>query len=227
MHDSFYRLLLAGVLISCPACATKPNDKLLPYRDRVIFKDPTPQPVPSNGAIYQEQNHRALFSDLKAMRQGDLITVILDEQTNAAKNASTNASRSTGIDIAAPNIFNGGATFNGNPASVGISSGSDFSGGGDSTQSNSLFGNITARVTYIEPNGNLHIRGEKQLTLNSGLEIIQVSGVVRPADLTPDNTILSTLIADANIVYSGEGLIADNNRAGWLTRFFTSRFWPF
>lgn len=225
--NNLYRLSLVGVLLSCSACATKPADKLLPYRDRVIFKSLEPTTAPPNGAIYQEQNHRALFEDLRARRPGDLITVILEEQTNAAKNASTNASRSSDVDIAAPQILDSGATFNGSPAAVGLSSSNGFSGSGDSTQSNSLFGNITARVTYIEPNGNLHVHGEKQLTLNSGLEIIQVSGVVRPADLTPDNTVLSTLIADANIVYSGKGLIADNNRAGWLTRFFASRLWPF
>jgi flagellar L-ring protein precursor FlgH len=168
-----------------------------------------------------------LFEDLKAKRRGDLITVILDERTNAAKNASTSASRSTGVDVAAPQVLGRTATVNGNPASLGLSSSSDFSGSGDSSQSNSLFGNITARVTQVEPNGNLHIQGEKQLTLNSGLEIISVTGVVRPTDLTPQNTILSTLIADADIVYSGRGMIADNNRAGWLTRVFTSKFWPF
>ncbi len=216
-------LTIGVALINCSACAPK-----------IVYESPLPERVPvkqelppANGAIYQESNHSFLFEDLKARRQGDLITVILDERTNAAKNASTSASRSTGVDIAAPQILGKTATLNGNPASVGLSSGSDFSGSGDSSQSNSLFGNVTARVTYVEPNGNLHIEGEKKLTLNSGLEIISVSGVVRPTDLTPDNTILSTLIAEADIVYSGKGMIADNNRGGWLARLFTSRYWPF
>lgn len=216
-------IIVAAVVMNCAACAPT-----------IVYENPLPERVesqhespPANGAIYQEGSHRLLFEDLKAKRQGDLITVILDERTNAAKNASTSASRSTGVDISAPQLLGKTATLNGNPAGIGLTSGSDFSGSGDSSQSNSLFGNITARVVYVEPNGNLHIKGEKQLTLNSGLEIISVKGVVRPTDLTPDNTILSTLIAEADIVYSGKGLIADNNRAGWLTRVFTSVFWPF
>ena len=219
----YRRLVFIAFVITCSACAPT-----IVYRDAL----PTPviaAPVTSlpNGAIYQPHNNRLLFEDLKARRRGDLITVILDETTVAAKNASTRASRGTSIDISAPNVLGNTATLNGNPAAIGLESGSDFSGSGDSSQSNSLFGNITATVIDITPNGNLVIEGAKKLTLNSGNEIIKVSGIVRPTDLTPQNTIVSTLIANGNIEYSGRGMIADSNKSGWITRLLTSPFWPF
>ncbi len=221
--SSYRNIYLVALIIMCSACAQKP-----------VYVDPPPVPVipepikpRPNGAIYQQHNSRLLFEDLKARRPGDLITVILDESTVAAKNASTRASRATAIDLPAPTVLGKLATLNGNPASSNLESGTDFSGSGDSSQSNSLFGNITATVIDITPNGNLVIKGEKKLTLNSGNEIIRVSGVVRPTDLSPQNTIVSTLIANGNIEYSGIGMIADHNKSGWVTRIVTSRFWPF
>lgn len=216
-------LYLVPLVIICSGCAPT-----------IVYREALPKPVMAtpvvsvpNGAIYKANTSKLLFEDLKARRRGDLITVILDETTVAAKNASTRASRGTSIDISAPTVLGRTATRNGNPASIGLESGSDFSGSGDSSQSNSLFGNITATVIDITPNGNLVIEGEKKLTLNSGNEIIKVSGIVRPTDLTPQNTIVSTLIANGNIEYSGRGMIADSNKSGWITRFVNSPFWPF
>ena len=184
-------------------------------------------PPLQNGSIYQAHNSRLLFDDLKARRPGDLITVILDENTVAAKSASTRSSKDTSIDIPVPTILGTTLSNNNRPLSTTLEGSNSFSGAGDSNQSNSLNGNITVTVVQITDTGNLIIKGEKLLTLNSGHEVISISGVVRPTDVTPDNTVISTLIADANIVYSGRGLIADNNRAGWLTRAVNSKFWPF
>ena len=98
---------------------------------------------------------------------------------------------------------------------------------GDSSQSNSLSGNITVTVAAVHPNGNMLVRGEKLLTLNQGAEVVRISGLVRPVDVTPQNTVLSTQIADAQITYSGTGAIAQSNQQGWLARFFNSPYWPF
>ncbi|HSG61723.1 MAG TPA: flagellar basal body L-ring protein FlgH, partial [Pseudomonadales bacterium] len=103
----------------------------------------------------------------------------------------------------------------------------DFTGSADSDMSNSLSGNISVTVSDVLPNGVLVIRGEKWLTLNRGEEFIRIRGLVRAEDIAADNTISSTLIADARITYSGTGELADTNRQGWLTRFFNSVVWPF
>ena len=93
--------------------------------------------------------------------------------------------------------------------------------------SNSLNGNITVTVHQVLPNGVLIVRGEKWLTLNQGDEYIQVSGMVRPQDIGPDNTVESTKLADARISYSGTGAVHDTNVMGWLSRFFVSALMPF
>jgi flagellar L-ring protein precursor FlgH len=108
-----------------------------------------------------------------------------------------------------------------------LSASNDYSGKADSKQSNSLNGSITVTVADVLPNGNLVIRGEKRLNLNQGNEYIKISGMVRPVDIATDNSVLSTKIADATIVYSGDGANADSNKVGWLGRFFMSAAFPF
>jgi flagellar L-ring protein precursor FlgH len=82
-------------------------------------------------------------------------------------------------------------------------------------------------VSDVLPNGLLEVRGEKWMTLNRGEEFIRIRGYVRPEDVLPDNTISSTKVADVRIAYSGSGELAQSNRQGWLSRFFSSEFWPF
>ena len=86
---------------------------------------------------------------------------------------------------------------------------------------------MAVTVERVYANGNLAIRGQKRLTLNNGGEHVRVSGIVRSIDVGPDNTVRSSELADARIVYAGDGLVADASRAGWLTRILGSALWPF
>ena len=88
-------------------------------------------------------------------------------------------------------------------------------------------GTISVTVASVYPNGNLFVQGQKRMFLNQGDEFIKISGIVRPLDIGVNNTIPSTLLADARIVYSGEGAVSDSNKMGWLARFFNSQYWPF
>jgi len=108
-----------------------------------------------------------------------------------------------------------------------LSSNKNFSGEGESAQSNNLTGSITAMVVEVLPNGNLRIEGEKTIAINQGDEHVRVTGIVRPVDVRTDNTVSSTLVADAVISYGGNGVIADASEMGWLSRFFNSKWWPF
>ena len=101
----------------------------------------------------------------------------------------------------------------------------EFGGKGNSSQSNRLEGNITVTVAEVYPNGNLFVRGEKWLTLNQGEEFVQISGIVRPVDISADNSVPSFKVADARITYSGKGTLADANQPGLLARIFM-KFWP-
>jgi flagellar L-ring protein precursor FlgH len=219
-------LLVVTTLLLASGCATLRTDKAAEYQ-------PTPPPqqpqvVQNGGAIYQTGYDMALFQDNKARRVGDVLTIVLVEKTNASKKATTSASKETSVEINGPTVMGRPVTNGGVPLfEAGIDSTNDFSGDGASSQSNSLSGNISVTVAEVYANGNMLVRGQKRLTLNQGEEYVQVSGIVRPVDITGDNTVLSTQLADANITYSGHGAVAEANAMGWMGRFFFSALWPF
>ncbi|OGT19992.1 MAG: flagellar basal body L-ring protein [Gammaproteobacteria bacterium RBG_16_57_12] len=186
-----------------------------------------PPPV-KDGTIYREGHSAALFEDIKARRVGDIIIVKLVESTNATKSASTSTNKASSIDMADPTIFGKSITRNGNPIlNTSIGADNTFTGDADSKQSNKLTGTVAVTVTDVLANGNLMVRGEKIITLNQGAEHVRLSGIVRSTDIAPDNSIYSSQIADAQIIYGGEGVIADANSMGWLQRFLQSPWWPF
>ena len=201
---------------------------------------PTLPPVEpeSNGSIYKPGFDVRLFEDLKARRVGDILTVVLNEATEATKDAKTDVTKSNTSTITNPTILGASPEFSlpkFTPLSVtqdlnlgsSLSSDHSLAGDGSAEQSNQLTGNITVSVVEVLPNGNLIIRGEKRVTINNGVEYIQLSGIVRPVDVLPNNSVLSTQIADATINYTGEGAIAESNKGGWLARFFASPFMPY
>ena len=102
-----------------------------------------------------------------------------------------------------------------------------FSGKGEADRSNSLSGQISVTVSDILPNGVLRIRGEKWLTLSEGDEYIRISGMIRPQDITPDNTVASSKVADARISFGGRGNLNNSTKQGWADRIFMSPWWPF
>lgn len=185
------------------------------------------------GAIYHPGTAQMLFQDKKALRIGDIITIILSESTNASKNADTELKKDTSINFGAPTIFNGAdgspITFGAGTTDLGINytGANAFKAETDTKQSNQLSGTITVTVHQVYPNGNLFVKGEKWISLNQGSEFIRVSGIIRPEDISKDNQIQSNRIANASISYGGTGPLAEVNEEGWLSRFFNSGWWPF
>jgi len=193
-----------------------------------------PEPVPmvpaasTSGSIYQYGTEVRLFEDLKAGRVGDILTVRLVERTTASKNSATATTKATDVTLANPTVFGRPITLNGVPIFDGSLNGdSEFEGTGQSSQSNSLIGDITVTVVERFPNGNLRIRGEKWVHLNQGKEFIRLSGIIRPFDIETNNSIDSNKIADAQIAYSSKGVMAAANRQGLIGRFFNSIFHPY
>lgn len=183
--------------------------------------------IPSSGAIYQAGGDIRLFENAVARRVGDVLTIRLVENMDASKSSSTSTSKSNAITIPAPTIGGRGVTANGiEILDNSFESDKTFDGSGSSRQSNSIFGDITVTVAKRWPNGNLFVRGEKWLTINQGREFVRVSGIVRSVDITPDNTVLSTKVADARITYSARGALADANSPGLLSRFFNMPWLP-
>lgn len=183
----------------------------------------------ANGAIFQANRDVALFENPVAGRVGDILTIRLVESTSASKTANTSTAKESNAELGAGTTVMGRPiTINGNNVlTAGIANSSDFSGAGSSAQSNSLVGDITVTVAKRYANGNLLVRGQKWITINQGREFVRVQGIVRAMDVQPDNTVLSTKVADASIAYGGQGALADANAKGWLARFFDSPLTPF
>ena len=221
-------LLWIGLLI-LSGCAVSPT----PTRAEPEYRPTWPvaaQPVPASpGSLFLSQQNLSLFDDRRARQVGDVITIMLQEQTRSSKSAETTFSKETDSEILNPTVF--GSLVRGAGATNGIFNGMDskteFSGAGASDQSNSLSGTITAVVAKVLPNGLLLVQGEKWLQLNRGEEYVRVSGLVRAEDIGADNAISSQRLADARIAYSGSGSLAQSNEAGWLTRFFVGTLNPF
>jgi flagellar L-ring protein precursor FlgH len=238
MTRTAFVLIVTALLGGCAGVQHRPDPDFA-----ATYPEPAPAaPAPASGGIYQAGyqpgNTLYLFEDVKPRRAGDVLTVVLVEETSASKAAKTTTNKKNSTDIANPTLLGSPMQFNtpnflpleshtGNGLGTSLEAERDFSGAGNSSQSNSLTGRVTVTVAQVLPNGNLMVRGEKWLKLNQGEEYVQISGIVRPADIRPDNTVLSTQVADARIAYTGKGAINDANVMGWLARFFASAIFPF
>jgi len=214
--------LVLSLLVGC---------EVLPKRDPdfapVQAMDLRP-PQQINGAIYQAGYDMRLFEDHTAKRIGDILTIELDENTQARKKADLDASKDNSISVTAPNIMGiDPSLLFGKDLSATLASAHEFEGEGEALQSNNLIGSISVTVVDVFANGNLRVRGEKRVTLNDGNEYIRLSGIVRPIDIDASNIIPSSKVADVTIMYTGDGALADSSKVGWFAKFFLSPVFPF
>ena len=201
----------------------KPDD---PAYAPVMY--PTPrQYVSTQGGIYNNFTSVSFFEDRRATRIGDILTVVLSERTRSSKSADTEITKETDISLDNSLILGDTIDAFGKNLETSVNHNRDFSGESSSDQSNSLTGTIAVTVADVLPNGLLVVRGEKWMMLNSGEEFIRVKGLIRPEDIRPDNSVLSTKLADARISYGGTGDFANSNKQGWLSRFFNTEYWLF
>jgi flagellar L-ring protein FlgH len=165
----------------------------------------------------RENLSRSLFSDQKANHVGDAVTILVVETSSASNTAQTNASRESDLSLATTG--NAGTK---NLPSVGatIGTGNTFKGSGATSTSGSIQAQISATVDSVLPNGNLFVVGNRNITINGEEQIIKISGVVRPSDIQPDNSVYSYNISDATIMFKGNGIVSRAQEPGWLTKFF-------
>jgi flagellar L-ring protein FlgH len=205
-----------GGLLVCAAVLLTAGKKPNPYDP--VLPPPPPAPV-ANGAIFQASHGYApLTSGTRASQVGDLLTIVLVERTQAVKTATATTGRDGEIGLSPP--ITGPLSFF-TPQEFDMGGSSKFNGKGQAGQSNALSGEISVTVAAVYPNGTMFVRGEKLIKLNRGDEFIRIAGLVRQSDVTADNRIPSTRVADADITYSGKGEIARASRQGWLQRFFS------
>ena len=164
-------------------------------------------------------NSGGLFADNKARRPGDLLTVLVSERTQAVAQASTKASKSESA------TFGPGTGFLLKQIGrFGLEGGTDSNASGQTSRNGSLTARITVVVKSVDPNGNLVVEGEREVTVNAEKQKMVFHGRVRTADIQPDNTVASEFVGDATIRYEGKGPIGDKQRAGIVSRIFRILF---
>jgi len=168
-------------------------------------------------SLWTEDNG-TLFTDGKAHKEGDLITIIISESSQAQQNSSTTTSKATTSELAG-NAGTGALSFLPDYG-MGLENTNEFEGDGQTVRAGSFQSRITARIIDVLPNGNLLIEGTRTMSINSERENITVRGMVRPQDINADNTVQSQYIAEAEIIYDGRGVVTEVNRPGLLTRIF-------
>lgn len=169
----------------------------------------------SHAQDMRQNAYASLFSDQKANRQGDAITILVVESTQASNNSETNAGRKSDVGFA----FSGGIDKTALPnVDLNVGSNNDFSGKGSTQTTGNIRTKISATVDTVLANGNLVIRGSKKITINGEEQMIQIKGIVRPSDISPDNAVLSYNISNAELSFEGNGIIDNAQRPGLLTK---------
>jgi flagellar L-ring protein precursor FlgH len=225
-------LAVGGAAALLAGCAAGPSPQELEAIDREVQQAQANAPAaradrPSNGSLWGSTQQQ-VFADNKARQVGDIITVQLTENTQGNNSASTQASRESS-NAAGVSAFFG--TEDGLPGddpatAVQTTTENDLDGSGETSRSASLSGNMTAVVVDVFPNGNMRIKGRRAVTINHEVQNMVLSGVIRPQDIGPSNSITSSQIANARIQYAGSGVVARQQDEGWMTKILHT-VWPF
>jgi len=160
---------------------------------------------------------KSLFSDQKASHAGDAITIIVVETNSASNDASTTSTRASNFSLSGSGSTSSSTTANPG-VSLGLGTSAGFQGQGGTSSKGSVQAKLSARVDSVLPNGNLCISGNRVITVNGEKQTITISGIVRTSDIQPDNTLFSYNIADAQIVFEGDGIVSRAQGPGWITK---------
>jgi len=229
-----FMTVMGFMMTGCASVANMsklPEEKVPLNVEKQVYPEPSQPVEPQDGSLWADNaRFNSLFVDYKARAVGDIVTVFIVEDAQASNNATTDTGKDSSMSAQVEGFFGYenkyGSTEAPNPfgkVSGGLTS--EFSGSGKTQRSGKLKAELTARVVQVMPNGNLRIVGTREITVNSERQFITLSGLIQPRDVSSENRIASTRIADAKIVYSGIGVIDEQQRQGWLSRALQG-LWP-
>ena len=200
-------------------------------RVSVFPKEPKPLAKESRvfpGSLFTGYDN--LFSDPKAHNVGDVITIAVYENLSGSGSSKTKAAEksSYNLNLNKPKVF--GKPFPGKSKdpllSFSTSPSKSFDGKSTTSRNAKLIATISARVVKVYPNGDLFVVGKKVVRINDDVQVLKISGIVRPSDIGPDNTVPSSKVADMYVEYNGKGYFNESQRPGWLARLL-EKIWPF
>ncbi len=224
LAQTLFIFLVVSAVSACSLVKKEKQEESYKPTPPVVIK----LPKEDNGAIFRPEMNVGLFDDNNARNIGDVLTIVLNENTNASSSANTSATKDQKVDLPSPKLAGDTVTKNGKEIlNNEVEAGREFNGQGTSAQNSSFSGTLSVTVAKVLPNRNLIIRGEKLVRLNQTEEFIRFSGIVRPQDIKPDNTVESNRVANVHVMYAGSGAISAANSMGALGRFFQGKAWPY
>lgn len=220
--NAIYRLCACAALTALLCCCAAPRAPVAPNAPMTARPQPyDPLAAAPTGAIFRPNNNIFLFEDRKPRMVGDLLTIQINENTNASQSANSSTEKKTNFTASLPKItglFGHGI----NGLNTTASSDNAYNGTGQTASTGVFTGTITVTVMEVLANGNLVVAGEKQIGIRQNSDSLRFTGVVDPAFVQPGNIISSTQVADARLDYRGGGYIEEAQIQGWLGRFFNS-----
>jgi len=218
MNNRVVAMLIASIGI-LGGCAVVPDTIV---RQPTDIKPPRVAPVaPANGGIFQTASYRPLFEVRRARLVGDVLTIAINEKTNAGKQSASSGSKTGSVAASIPTVL-------GLPlkmlqgTSISSSTANKYADSGADNSSNIFTGTLTVTVAEVLPNGNLVVTGEKQISLDTGVEYVRFSGVVSPDTIAAGNVVSSTQVADARVEYRSNSRVDAAQVMTSLKRFFLS-----
>ncbi|MBF0558734.1 MAG: flagellar basal body L-ring protein FlgH [Nitrospirae bacterium] len=222
---TFYFLLFTG-FIGCSALKETREIKKAPMPAKYV-ETKEKESTLGEGSLWSDK--ASLYEDKRARRVNDIVTILISENTNATKKATTNNSSSSTVNDSVTGLMgipsNQTLTKSLETGIKGTGS-TAFKGEGDTARTGSFTATISAKVVEVLPNANLVLESRKEVVINNDKEIIVLRGIIRPEDITTGNTINSSQVADAQIYLVGDGVLDDKQSQGWLTRLL-DKAWPF
>ncbi|HQL00889.1 MAG TPA: flagellar basal body L-ring protein FlgH [Smithellaceae bacterium] len=224
--------VLAG-LIAAAATTGCLSSNVKAVKPETVYATPRTAAQPAPGAIWRGETDKSMiFTDKKAKYLDDIVTIVITEAAQGNNRATTDTSRNASTEASIDaflglenSVLSRNANMGGEIAIGGTHSNS-MKGAGNTSRNTTLVARVSARVIRVLDNGNLLIEGRRQVTVNAEDQYLIISGIIRPEDITTENTIASQYIADARIVYTGQGVVNDKMRPGWMTR-VVDWVWPF
>ena len=229
LHQVVICFVLAALLAGCSLMRTQPG---LREDEFAIPVDEPTERVVSPGSLWTpDAKFVDMYGDVRAKRVGDLVVVQIVESSSAEKTAKTESSKDNSANASATSVLglplNQSSIFGYKLSpELNLSSNTDFEADGKTSRDDSISGTVSARVERVLPSGNLVIKGKKQTRVNSEIQYIVLSGIVRPQDISPANTILSTYVGDMQLDFYGTGILGDQQSKGFVSRAL-DKVWPF
>jgi flagellar L-ring protein precursor FlgH len=223
-----FRLLLAALLLWALSACGGPSHvrKYTPKQREYTFPETAARDEAATpGSLWRDGRPASLlFTDARALRENDLVVVKVEEIADAKRSADTDLSRRSETAAAISAFLEAIGDFP--QTSLNGKSDQAFKSVGSTARTERLTATVPSIVRKVLPNGNLFIEGHRVVLVNAEEQHFYISGVVRPIDIDGENSVKSTMVADAEIEFTGRGVLTENQRQGWIAKWF-AWIWPF